>query len=171
MGRDKALLQLEGEPMALRVADALQVAGAAQVFLVGGDAALAHHGVSLLADEHPGEGPLGGLVTALRHAAHALVVVLACDLLDPSTAAIERLVDEAMDHAAHAAVVPMVGDRPQWLHAAWRPTACLPPLASAFDDGERSIHGAAAVLDLRFVDDPGPGFADADAPEDLDDRG
>ena len=49
--------------------------------------------------------------------------------------------------------------------------SCLAPLRAAFDDGERSIHGAAAALDVRFVDEPGPGFADADAPEDLDDRG
>jgi hypothetical protein len=42
-------------------------------------------------------------------------------------------------------------------------------LRAAFDHGERSIHGAAAGLDVRLVEDSGPGFADADAPEDLSD--
>jgi molybdopterin-guanine dinucleotide biosynthesis protein A len=171
MGRDKALVEIDGRPMAVRVADALEGAGAAEVFCVGGDAALASYGVRLLADDYPGEGPLGGLVTALRHAAHDLVVVLACDLLDPSSATVRRLVGEARDRHRRAAVVPVIAERPQWLHGAWWRDSCLEPLRTAFDDGERSIHGAAAVLDVRFVDDPGPGFEDADAPEDLGDGG
>jgi molybdopterin-guanine dinucleotide biosynthesis protein A len=167
MGRDKALLEVDGRPMAVRVAHALGIAGAAEVFCVGGDAALSAYGVRLLGDDHPGEGPLGGLLTALRHAAHELVVVLACDLLNPSSAAVGRLVEAAGDRHQHAAVVPVVAERPQWLHAAWRRDACLPPLTTAFDEGERSIHGAATLLDVQFMEDPGPGFADADAPEDL----
>jgi molybdopterin-guanine dinucleotide biosynthesis protein A len=168
MGRDKALVEVDGEAMALRVTDALRRAGAAEVFCVGGDGALTSLGLRLVPDDRPGEGPLGGLVTALRNAAHDLVVVLACDLVDPSIAAIERLVDRAEDreHAA-AATVPVVGNRAQWLHGAWWRDACLAPLRAAFDRGERSIHGAAVGLDVRLVEDHGPGFADADAPEDL----
>jgi molybdenum cofactor guanylyltransferase len=177
MGRDKALLELDGRPMALRVADALGEAGAAEVFFVGGDAALASYGVRLVPDDHPGEGPVGGLVTALRNSAHDLVVVLACDLLHPSVTAIERLVDSATATATSAdrpdpgAVVPVVDDRPQWLHGAWRRETCLAPLVAAFGAGERSIHGAAAQIDVQYVEDYGPGFADADTPEDLGDGG
>jgi len=166
MGRDKALLEVDGRPMALRVADAIAEAGAAEVFLVGGDVAALD--LRLVADTHPGEGPLDGLVTALHAAEHDLVVVLACDLLEPSSTAIRRLVDAVADGAA---TIPMVGGRPQWLHGAWRRDGCLALLASAFEDGERSIHGAAEALDVRFVAELGPGFADADAPEDLGDRG
>ena len=120
MGRDKALLEIDGRPMAQRVADALWGAGAAEVFCVGGDPALRSHGVRLVPDDRPGEGPLGGLVTALREAAHDLVVVLACDLIDPSIAAVERLVDAAEGgRAVAAAIIPVVGNRAQWLHGAW----------------------------------------------------
>jgi hypothetical protein len=42
-------------------------------------------------------------------------------------------------------------------------------LHSAFDDGERSIRGAAIGLDVRYLDVTGAGFADADVPEDLPD--
>jgi molybdopterin-guanine dinucleotide biosynthesis protein A len=170
MGRDKALLEVNGRAMALRVSDALWRAGAAEVFCVGGDSALTSLGLRSVADDRPGEGPLGGLVTALKNAAHDLVVVLACDLIAPSIAAIERLVDSAQDRErVIAATVPVVGSRAQWLHGAWWRDACLAPLRAAFDEGERSIHGAAERLDVRFVEDPGPGFADADAPEDLSD--
>ncbi len=170
MGRDKALLEVDGQAMALRVSDALRRAGVAEVFCVGGDAALTSLGLRLVADDHPGEGPLGGLVTALMNAAHDLVVVLACDLIDPSIAAVERLVDSAQDRAQPAAAtVPVVGRRAQWLHGAWWRALCLVPLRAAFDDGERSIHGAADRLEVRFMEDLGPGLADADAPEDLSD--
>jgi len=170
MGRDKALLEIDGRPMAQRVAEALWGAGADEVFCVGGDPALRSHGVRLVPDDRPGEGPLGGLVTALRQAAHDLVVVLACDLIDPSIAAVEPLVDAAEGgRAVAAAIIPVVGNRAQWLHGAWWREACLPPLRSAFDDGERSIRGAAIGLDVRYLDVTGAGFADADVPEDLPD--
>jgi molybdopterin-guanine dinucleotide biosynthesis protein A len=168
MGRDKALLEVDGRAMAVRVSDALWRAGAAEVFCVGGDAALTSLGLRWVADDRPGEGPLGGLVTALRNAVHELVVVLACDLVHPSIEAIERLVDSAEDRERlAAATVPVVGNRAQWLHGAWWRDACLPPLRAAFDEGERSIHGAADRVDVRFVEDPGHGFADADTPEDV----
>ena len=150
--------------------------GTPPTFCVGADSALASHGLRLLPDDHPGEGPLNGLVTALRKAANDLVVVLACDLVHPSATTIGRLVEsanevaETADRPGWAATVPVAGDRPQWLHGAWRRDICLKPLVGAFDAGERSIHRAAAGLDVRFTEDEGPGFADADVPEDLPER-
>jgi molybdopterin-guanine dinucleotide biosynthesis protein A len=152
--------------MALRVADALAAAGAAEVFFVGGHVdALGLHAIP---DAHPGEGPLDGLVTALGAAEHDLVVVLACDLVHPSTDAIGRLVRADPDAAA---TVPVVAGTPQWLHGAWHRATCLAPLRAAFERGERSIHRAAAALDVRFVDEVGSGYIDADRPEDLDSGG
>jgi molybdopterin-guanine dinucleotide biosynthesis protein A len=67
MGRDKAFVVVDGEPMVVRVARALQGAGAAEVVAVGGDeAGLSAVGLAHLPDDHPGEGPLGGVLTALR---------------------------------------------------------------------------------------------------------
>ena len=165
MGRDKALLEVDGQPMAVRVADALTGAGASEVFCVGGDAdGLRVHGLRVVPDERPGEGPLGGLVTALRAARYDLVVVLACDLVQPSDAAIGRLMVSA---GTAAAIVPVVADRPQWLHAVWRRDACLEVLRAAFERGERSIHRAAGLLDVHLSSESGAGFEDADRPEDV----
>jgi len=165
MGRDKALLELGGKPMAVRVANALTRAGASEVFCVGGDTdALRVHSLRVVPDEHPGEGPLGGLVTALSAARHDIVVVLACDLVEPSDGAIGRLVESV---GAAPAAVPVVARRPQWLHAVWKRDACLEVLRTAFEQGERSIHRAAAMLDVQLLSESGAGFADADRPEDL----
>ncbi len=172
MGRDKATLEIGGRAMSARVAHALEQAGAAEVLFVGGGPS--DRSRRAIPDDHPGEGPLGGLVTALRAAANELVVVLACDLIEPSPTAIRRLVDEAEVEVGvdqRAATIPVVARAPQWLHGAWLRGICLGPLTEAFAEGERSVHRAATCLDIRFFDDSGAGFTDADAPEDLpDDR-
>jgi molybdopterin-guanine dinucleotide biosynthesis protein A len=61
MGRDKALLPLDGLPLAVRVAQALGEAGAAEVVAVGGDRdGLASWDLPAVPDRWPGEGRAGG---------------------------------------------------------------------------------------------------------------
>ena len=80
MGTDKALLVVDGRPLAVVAAEALRGAGATDVFAVGGDrAGLEAAGLRWVADRWPGEGPLGALVTALDASTADVVAVLACD--------------------------------------------------------------------------------------------
>jgi molybdopterin-guanine dinucleotide biosynthesis protein A len=73
MGRDKAHVAFGGEPMLARVAGALSGAGVDPVVVVGGDAAKAEElGLATIADGWPGEGPLGGLLTACAWSPHPL---------------------------------------------------------------------------------------------------
>lgn len=169
MGRDKALVEVDGVALARRVADALWSAGAGRVVAVGGDAdALAGRGLHVAPDRWPGEGPLGGLVTALDDpdGSAEVAVVLACDLTDPDPATIWRTV-EARARIGCDAVVPVVDGRHQWLHVAWdRRVAGI--LADVFAAGERSLAGGA--LSLRIATLEGVAAAamhDADRPEDL----
>jgi len=165
MGRDKALLVHHGQPLAVQAAGALVAAGAGSVEAVGGDAArLRAAGLAHRADRWPGQGPLGGLVTALEASGAEVAVVLSCDLVAPSTAAILQVVDAL---GAHGSAVPVAGGRPQWLHAAWRREVAA-ELAAAFAAGERSVARAAARIDV--VEVPGLPWAalrDADEPGDL----
>jgi molybdenum cofactor guanylyltransferase len=171
MGRDKALVEVGGVPMARRVASALADAGAADVVMVGGDAAaLARLGLRAVADRWPGYGPLGGIVTALSALGAAeLLLVAACDLVDPSPATLAATVG-ALAGADHAAVAaPVLDGRPRWDQAAWRATA-LGPLTRQFESGERAIHRAVAAAQLTVVDVPGvprSSLLDADTPADL----
>ena len=69
-GRDKATYVFNGTPLAKISLLALREAGASEIFSIGGDAdALGDMGFSAVPDEHPGEGPLGGIICALRQAA------------------------------------------------------------------------------------------------------
>jgi molybdopterin-guanine dinucleotide biosynthesis protein A len=173
MGRDKALVEVDGRALALRVADALRRAGADPVTTVGGDLpALTALGLAAVPDEAPGEGPLTGVLTALNGAAGGdapIVFVAACDLLTPDPAAVSATV-AALDAAPDGDVaVPVAEGRRQWMHAAWRSSAAA-PLAAAFAAGERAVHAAVAAGALRVVEvavEPAA-VADADTPTDLD---
>lgn len=169
-GVDKALFVLDGVALAERVALALRGSGADEVLAIGGDAeALGALGCfdRVVPDRWPGEGPLGGVVTALG-ASEALVhVVLACDT-PAVTAACPRSLVRALDGPGSPDVaVGVVGGRSQPLTAAWRRRSTLGTLTDAFAAGERApravlagIRVAPVVLDEREV-------ADVDRPGDL----
>ncbi|HEX7097283.1 MAG TPA: molybdenum cofactor guanylyltransferase, partial [Acidimicrobiales bacterium] len=162
-------VELDGTALARRVADALVDAGAARVIAVGGDApALGRLGLDVVPDQHPGEGPLGGVLSALDALpGFALVAVLACDLLRPSPATIRSLADHARGADADVAV-PAVDGRPQFHHAVWRPRAA-PVLRAAFDAGERALRRAASSLQVAVVEGLDPAtLEDVDDPAALD---
>lgn len=81
-GTDKALVRLcpDGPMLIERVVEAGRSI-ARDVFVVGHQryAALLTD-VAVVPDAYPGEGPLGGIVSALRHTALARMLVLACDM-------------------------------------------------------------------------------------------
>ena len=130
MGRPKAFIELDGATLLDRAVAALTNAGAQDVVVVGGDGdRVRAAGHRFVADEHPGEGPLGGILTALESTEADVVVVLACDLVDASPLAVASLVG-ALGTADVA--VPEVEGRSQWLHAAWRRSA-VEALRAAFE--------------------------------------
>jgi len=175
MGRDKSLLEVDGRALAATVADALASAGADEVVAVGGDAdSLGGLGLTVVPDLHPGQGPLGGILTAIDHlgAVHRVVAILACDLPAAHPANVSAVVRAVRDVDGPAVGVPVVGGRRQWLHASWT-VAAGPLLATQFEAGERApwrAVEAAAGRGLCVVEVEGPserGFRDVDRPADL----
>lgn len=172
-GRDKAWVTVEGSALAVRVARSLTDAGAAPVLAVGGSGDEARrNGLGWIPDRWPGEGPLGGVVTALDHLTRLdpeveLVAVLACDLARPDANAVRRLVDAIASRPRADVAVAVDDGTSQWHLAVWRRRA-LGLLAAAFDDGERSIRGAAGSLDVLELGDLDPSsMLDVDTPGDL----
>jgi molybdopterin-guanine dinucleotide biosynthesis protein A len=143
MGTDKALLEVGGRPMVERVSAALEAAGCAPVVLVGGDGErlAAATGRTVLADAWPGEGPLGGVIVAMRWFSTRGddgVVVAACDLADLTA-------DAVRDVADGAAAAVAVAERRHPSLARW-PVAALVQLEALFDSGTRSLHAALDAL-------------------------
>src|SRR5688572_6343729 len=85
-GRDKALLELNGEPLLARAVRIL--AGVVDEVIVLGPADRADHasGARVIPDERPGDGPLPALVTALREMRGERMLAVATDmpLLNPT---------------------------------------------------------------------------------------
>jgi molybdenum cofactor guanylyltransferase len=169
MGTDKAQVELDGQALAVRVARALAAAGATRVVAIGGDApALRALGLHVVADDHPGDGPLGGIITALRtfEGEADLVAILACDLVHPDPDAVRTVVEYVATHEVDAAA-PRVDDWRHLHHAVWRVSA-LAPLRAAFDTGERAPRRAVAVLRMGDVGGlDGATVRDADDPAEL----
>lgn len=165
MGRDKALLPVEGVPMAARVARAMLGAGATEVFFVGGDVeTLSTLGLRIIDDQVPHEGPLAGIIAALRAASEEIVVVTACDMPWISANHVVGLVDGIGNFDV---VMSAADGQLQPLHAAWA-RSTLEKIESSFLLGERSPLRAIRNLDYSVVDfGAGLWSADLDAPGDV----
>ena len=170
MGRDKALVDApDGRPLALVGVEALQDAGAAEVLVVGGDeASLRALGLPWVADLHPGEGPLGGILTAFAHTGADLVVVMACDMPGVGPEVPTALVAAMADEPDAGVALAVVGDRDQPLTACWRRSSAAVALRAAFDAGERAPRKVLPELGVVRVGGlPVRQLVDVDSPEDL----
>ncbi len=150
MGRDKALVPYLGIPMAQRVEAALSEAGCVPVVAVGGDAvALSALGLTTTADRWPGQGPVGGIISALERIESVdVVVVVACDLPLLTSRTVRALVD-ALDAHPSAQAAAAVTDRIQPLCVAWRPAAAV-ELERCFATGERRVQ--VALQSVEYIE-------------------
>lgn len=140
MGTDKALVEVDGVPMAERVAGALEAAGCSPVVFVGGDGPLlARFGRPTLPDEWPGEGPLGGVVTAMR-AIGDDVVVAACDLPWLDAATVTKLIAVGATTSGVEVAVAST-DRLHPALAWWSHTG-LGAVLTCWERGTRALHKA-----------------------------
>ncbi len=169
MGTDKALIEVDGVAMAERVARALAAGGCDPVVFVGGAAgALARFGRPVVADRWAGEGPAGGVLTALLDQADD-VVVAACDLadLDAATVALVRSAGEAV--APGVDVVVARSDRAEPLLAWWRRDAAQ-AVTAQWAAGVRAVHELLAALEVAEVDVDVTAMRNVNTPADLPNR-
>lgn len=163
MGRDKALIELDGRALVLHAVAALAEAGASEVFVVGRETGRLL-GVTAIPDRFPDEGPLGGVISALAHACESVVALMPCDLTGATGLSVTSVI-AALGTAEVA--VPVVGGRRQWVQAAFR-TSALESLSQRFESGARSIHAGVAGLALvEFDDGRANRYRDANRPSDL----
>jgi len=152
-GTDKALATLGGETVLARLCRVLASA-AEEVRVVAPPGRYLDQQLRLVEDRWPGEGPLGGVVTALRAAnpgPSAWSLIVSCDL--PFLTA-EWLCYLAGRAAASAADVlcarSEAGEVP--LCACWR-NAAAAPLEAAFHSGVRSIAEGMKRLGAEILDE------------------
>ena len=144
MGRDKALLPFHGAPLAEAVAHQVKEA-AGSVTIVG------HPALGGIDDRYPGEGPLGGILTALHHTSAEWNLIVACDMPEISAGFLRRLLSIAALSPALVVLPYGPNGRPEPLCAAYSSRA-LAALEAAFARGIRKVTAALADLPVERLD-------------------
>jgi molybdopterin-guanine dinucleotide biosynthesis protein A len=164
MGVDKASFEVDGVAMAQRVAQAALDAGANEILLIGGTQAKTKKLTGTWKkDLYPGQGPLGGVITAMKSANNDAVVVVSCDMPFLTGSVITSLVNGLQDAQATVGRT----DRLNWLCAAWLKSECLNTLQSVWKRDERAVHRAAVLLDVVEVPVPAMAVRNINEPADL----
>ncbi|HXR37344.1 MAG TPA: molybdenum cofactor guanylyltransferase [Candidatus Binataceae bacterium] len=152
MGRNKALLPYHGTTLGQSVAETVRAA-AGTAALVGGPRHDAPSEFGFVPDLYPGEGPLGGILSALRSSTADWNLMVACDMPNLEADFLRQLLDTADSCGADALVPAGPSGRLEPLCAAYHRKA-LGSLEAAFARGVRKI--ATALEEVRAVTWPVP---------------
>lgn len=147
MGRDKALLELDGRPLIEWVIeDIAQVCS--EVLVVAGEADR-YPGlrVPVVVDRFPGVGVLGGLHAGLEAASYGLILAVGCDMPFLNSELLRAFVGwaEGVDVA-----ILRRGEYVEPLHGAYRRT-CIPAIEDVIRRGERRIVSFFPQVEVRYV--------------------
>jgi molybdopterin-guanine dinucleotide biosynthesis protein A len=147
MGRDKALLTIDGGSLLERTARMARETGC-PVAVVGRSrpAGWAEPGTAFYADRYPGTGPLGGIATALEEAGGD-ILALSCDLPLLTPDAIGWLLGVWNGQSRELGLAARSRDRLEPLFAIYR-QAALPAIRDALAAGRLSIHRLLTALDF-----------------------
>lgn len=123
----------------------------------------------IVEDRWPGEGPLGGIITALAATAHRGVgcewnLIVSCDMPFLTHDWLSYMIARALAGApesrslaalgtAYEVVVPQSEQGLEPLCACWR-TSSMETLQSAFDEGVRKVTAAMKRLRMEVLDEP-----------------
>jgi molybdenum cofactor guanylyltransferase len=132
MGRPKALLPFDGEPLIVHVVRALKKMFAETVVVAAPDQELPSLPAVLVRDEVAYQGPVSGIYHGLKAATNDVGFVTSCDAPFLNLQLIAHLLTQISDYDV---VVPYWQERFQPLHAVYR-TSVVPLLKNQLDRGE-----------------------------------
>jgi molybdenum cofactor guanylyltransferase len=176
-GSDKLRADLDGKVLIRHAIDALAPLSAEILIVLapGVPAPVQEtHGVVLVRDRRPFEGPLAGLVGGLEAAGQPIALVAGGDMPGVVPAVLERLIRALDDPAVDAAVLEADGDRPP-LPMAIRVGAATAAAQDVVKRGERSLRALLRALrtsaipesEWRQLDPTGATLRDVDLVTDL----
>src|ERR1700674_4442056 len=154
-GRDKALAEVGGMPMIARMIELLQRV-AKKVAIVGPPEKYVNFGIEVVGDRWAGEGPLGGIITALEDAAQSASrpewnLILSCDMPFLTREWLVFLSERAAKSNAQG-VFSHSASGPEPLCACWQ-TGAAAKLRSGFERGVRKVTEGIALLRAEVLDE------------------
>lgn len=176
-GRDKALLDVEGEPLALRIATQMRPA-VESVTLVGDPVKYLSLGLPVIPDAVADFGPLGGLLAALEDSEDEWSLVTACDMPLVTIDLFRLIIKKAADSSEDVVLPYDREGRAEPLCAVYRSTAAE-TIRRAVEDNIHKVMRALdglkiAVLspaDYAAVDPEGTVFTNLNHVQDLERAG
>ena len=172
MGRPKALLLFDGEPLIVHIVRALKRMFSETVIVAAPDQELPDLPATLVRDEVAYQGPVGGIYYGLRSASGESCFVTSCDVAFLNAPLISHLISQISNHDV---VVPYWEERFQPLHAVYR-RSVLPLLEGQLERGElRPVYLFDKVRtlkisadEIRRFDPEGLSFLNMNTPDDYD---
>jgi molybdopterin-guanine dinucleotide biosynthesis protein A len=154
-GRDKALVEVGGTPMLERTIELLKSV-MNQVKIVAAPGKYDAFGAEIVEDRWPGEGPLGGIATALEDAAQSAGrpewnLILSCDMPFLTREWLIFLGERATKSPAQV-VFPRSASGPEPLCACWQ-TSAAAKLRSGLERGVRKVTEGIALLHAEVLDE------------------
>jgi molybdenum cofactor guanylyltransferase len=149
MGRPKALLPFDGNPLIVHVVERLGPSFSVTIVVAAPAQEFPPLAAVVVRDDVSYQGPVGGMYYGLRGTSTELSVVTSCDSPFLNLALIEHLLDAA---DGYEAVVPRWNGRTQPLHAVYRRTV-LPLLEDQLARGELRLVSLLDRVRVRWVDD------------------
>jgi len=154
-GSDKAVAEFAGEKLLARTCDVLNGVSA-DVRVVAPTGRYAGGAYEIVEDAWPGEGPLGGIITALQSTRASRRpgewnLILGCDMPFLGIHWLHYLVERA-SHSGASVMVPRSTKGLEPLCACWR-TSALETLRAAFDRGVRKVTDAMKLLPTEVLDE------------------
>ena len=154
-GRDKALVEFAGKLMLARMIELMRNF-APDVRIVAARGKYADFETETVEDLWPGEGPLGGIVTALvntkeRETACEWSVIVSCDMPFLNADWMKFLAERAAESNAQV-VLPHSEHGPEPLCACWR-TDAVEILQTAFERGVRKVTEGISLLRAEVLDE------------------
>jgi molybdopterin-guanine dinucleotide biosynthesis protein A len=149
MGQNKALLPFRGGVLAQAIAQEVKAAAGHAAF-VGSPSRAVPSGFCIVPDLYPGEGPLGGILTALQNTRAYWNLIVACDMPNLSAAFLRQLLDAAEAWDVDALLPAGPSHRLEPLCAVYH-RRVRQPLHAAFSKGQRKVTAALAGLPVAVL--------------------
>jgi molybdopterin-guanine dinucleotide biosynthesis protein A len=154
-GRDKALVEIDGAPILLRIR-ALLGAVAKEVHVIATPHKYAALGITGIGDRWEGQGPLAGIITALLTTKETgggaeWNLIVGCDMPFLTREWLMYLVERSLASRAEV-VTPQSAQGLEPLCTCWR-TSAAAKLQQSFEGGTRKITEAMKRLQMEVVDE------------------
>ena len=171
MGTDKSFVPFNGKPMIEGIIERLEGLGNEMILISNNKNDYAHLGLPIFGDIYKDHGPLAGIHTAVSHAKHQHILMVACDMPWLNRNLLSYMISQK---ETADIIVPRWQKFPEPMHAIYS-KACLPDIERDLDANLLKIIGFYRHVSVNYLgrevierfDRNGSSFTNINTPEDL----